>query len=63
MTGWPKAQITGYSWFLVNSPLPVIRALPGMWPANFIGANPGQAGAYMPRNINFLQALAVYRPT
>lgn len=52
-----------YSWFLVNSPLPFIRAIPGMWPANFLGANPGQDGAYVPRDVNLLECLATYRPT
>lgn len=53
-----------YSWYMVNSPLPFVRAIPGMWPANFIGANPGQAGANAGmRSINFLGCLAVYRPT
>jgi hypothetical protein len=52
-----------YSWFAVNSPLPVIRARPGMWPPNFIGANPGQEGAYIPNDISMLHALAFYLPT
>lgn len=55
--------MNGYSWTVVNSPLPFVRAIPGMWPANFMGASPGQAGAYAPRNINFLKCLALYRPT
>jgi hypothetical protein len=56
-------KIPVYSWFLVNSPLPFIRARPGQWPANFIGANPGQEGAYIPLDINMLEALAMYKPT
>lgn len=53
---------TAYQPVIVNMPLPFIRAIPGMWPANFIGANPGQAGAYMPRDISMIECLAVYRP-
>lgn len=53
---------TAYRPVIVNMPLPFIRAIPGMWPANFIGANPGQAGAYMPRDISMIECLAVYRP-
>lgn len=52
-----------YSWGVVNTPLPFIRAIPHMWPPNFIGANPGQDGAYLPNDISFLHALACYKPT
>lgn len=52
-----------YSVHIPNSPQLYVRALPGMWPPNFIGANPGQAGANMPRTINLLDALASYQPT
>lgn len=61
--GRAHSAFTGYSWHLPNSPLPVIRALPGMWPWNFLGANPGQDGAYMPNQNNYLDYLAIYRPT